>query len=274
MNIIIGNPLFGDWDEGIKKLEKNDIIINDLNDVTYLPTGNSLIIPLTFDQMKFLINNKDKITSPILCCDDYNTIELLNNKCRFVKFMLDNKLDHLIPETYMIHHNNTLYEPNKIINYPVIYKFGITQGGYGSKVFHTNQELSKRINNSKYRDFIVQKYIEHPNEFSGHMFIKDGKIEHAIYYKVTNHDKYYIQNGKMQNYTRENNFQYQFNEIFKLLNYTGIVCIDFKIINNQIKIFEINPRFGGTLIHNTNDLNEMLNKIKDYYLSISPAILV
>lgn len=38
--------------------------------------------------------------------------------------------------------------------------------------------------------------------------------------------------------------------IFKEINYTGMACVDFKIANGELKIFEINSRFGGTIVRN------------------------
>jgi predicted ATP-grasp superfamily ATP-dependent carboligase len=39
-----------------------------------------------------------------------------------------------------------------------------------------------------------------------------------------------------------------FGAIFRALKYTGFACVDFKIKDGQPKIFEINPRLGGSLV--------------------------
>ena len=37
--------------------------------------------------------------------------------------------------------------------------------------------------------------------------------------------------------------------------YTGFCCIDFKIVDDKLYIFENNCRLGGSLISNINDLS-------------------
>jgi carbamoylphosphate synthase large subunit len=43
-----------------------------------------------------------------------------------------------------------------------------------------------------------------------------------------------------------------FESIIKHLNYSGPCNIDFKLINGTPKIFEINPRLGGSLMVSEN----------------------
>jgi predicted ATP-grasp superfamily ATP-dependent carboligase len=40
-----------------------------------------------------------------------------------------------------------------------------------------------------------------------------------------------------------------FDKILLKINFRGICCIDYKIVNNKPIIFEINPRFGGSAIY-------------------------
>ena len=47
--------------------------------------------------------------------------------------------------------------------------------------------------------------------------------------------------------------QFHFCELF--------LCFDFKIVDDEVKIFEINPRLGGTLIRTHSHFVEMLNAV-------------
>jgi biotin carboxylase len=38
--------------------------------------------------------------------------------------------------------------------------------------------------------------------------------------------------------------------LFEAMKYTGPLCLNFKYTNQGPKLFEMNPRFGGTLICN------------------------
>ena len=77
----------------------------------------------------------------------------------------------------------------------------------------------------------------------------NGKIINwkTIRYK---YKKYTIKNNNFPNdYENVIDFKIQiFENIISKLNYTGGMCIDFKYndFTNNVDIFEINPRFGGS----------------------------
>lgn len=267
-NILFGTPTFPDWTTSIQKIDNayikefrckkkmhNFIIENNI----------SLIIPTTYEQMKFVINNGIDNTQ-LLCCKNYESIDILNNKCKFIKFINDNNLIDFIPKVKLIKYDDYTIE-NGNVPFPVIFKYVIACGGFGSKICYTKYELNNTLD--KKTNYIVQEYIKGQTEMSGHMFIKDGIIKHVIYYSTTHNNEHYIQHGKMSEYKRILNFDLEkekvFGDIFKLLDYTGFACIDFKIINNNVKIFEINPRLGGTLVNNEKDLREMLDIVLSCY---------
>lgn len=49
--------------------------------------------------------------------------------------------------------------------------------------------------------------------------------------------------------------------IFDNLKYSGFACIDFTIKNENIIIFEINPRPGGSLIYNKKYFDKFIDTI-------------
>jgi hypothetical protein len=53
-----------------------------------------------------------------------------------------------------------------------------------------------------------------------------------------------------------------FAEILKKLDYKGTCCFNFKIEDGAPRIFEINPRFGGSLWRN---INACLNALRDFH---------
>jgi len=274
-NLLFGTPRWDDWIPNITVLRNTERIDNvylvelkELSTVSQMVKDNkiSLIIPCTFDQMRFLSQRRDeliKITEPI-CNDNHNKIELLDDKCKFIKFMISNGMDNLIPKVYKMKSNSIDVPINEYDGSPVIYKHPITYAGGGSKICRTIEEIDAATIASSH-DYIIQQYIVGDTEYGGHMFVKDGTIRYSIYYLIKNNSKFYIQYGRMFNYTRvydfNKDYELMIEKIFKLLNFTGFVCVDFKIIDGSIKIFEINPRFGGTLLNNNADFTEMINKV-------------
>lgn len=267
-NILFGQPQFPDWLSSIQKLENVHVIeFTCKKKLTDLVKDKEicLIVPTTLKQMKFIIHNGIKIDNVfIICPDTYDVIDTLDNKCKFIKFMSENNLGHLIPNVKVMKYNKQILKNDKV-NYPVIFKYPVSCGGFGSQVCQNSYELEKVIRIGQRNDYIVQKYIQDQKEYSAHLFVQKGIIKYSIYYVMLHDQEFGIQHGKMKKYDRiifdqEDSFV----PIFKLLNYTGFACIDFKLKNNKVKIFEINPRLGGTLATNAKDFKEMLDYVINY----------
>lgn len=255
-NILIGtNTIFTSWLNSLNKIKKPNIIISDFNN---------------FDNLKKIIYDKDiKYILPI-SDKDYNLIKdnilqldkndikilypsneifnLLNNKNIFTEFMLKNFIEY-IPDIYYL--NNIKL---KDIEYPAIYKPTYSTNGLNMIIIHNQKDFSKLKNYNN-----IQKFIDNKFEYSAQMLCIDGII---INWKVIRfkYDKYHIKKKNFpNNYENIENFDIEiFKKIIKTLNYSGGICIDFKIDDsNKLYIFEINPRFGGSAF-SCNFIQELL----------------
>lgn len=247
MNILFLEPEFDDWVEVITNLK-----IPIIKDMTTIQNyDNPIVIPLKYSQVKHITS------SPNYLCPTYSTIQILNDKIKFHKFMTQNKFHHLIPITYKINKNHL-----SPIKYPCIFKLGITYGAHGSHICDNEFQLKNyELKNSHY---FVQEFILGSVEYTAHLFILNGVIKWGVCYYMGQPKKYYIQKGRMEKYKKLANFDWNlFNGIFKVLSYTGFACVDFKMVNSNIKIFEINPRLGGTIVHDPDDFPNLIEFIRN-----------
>jgi predicted ATP-grasp superfamily ATP-dependent carboligase len=305
MNILFYSPEFHDWTDCIKNIKVSNIKVyitstDNIDELLNLLKSKKIyiLIPCRFDQMRFITTNYDKIKKAvknIICPKNYDIIELLDNKIKFREFMINNKFQNLIPITYKIsnyieHKTTSIYTQNKQnsetkegpklyslrnktkvlepIVYPCIFKLAKTHSGLGSYICKNKNELLECQKIHKTDQSFVQEYIYDINqyEYAVHMFIYKGNIKWSVCYKLTHPSKLFIQRGKMDEYEKIDKFDYStFEKIFKVVNYTGFTCIDFKMIDNNIKIFEINPRLGGTLVNNLEDFNLLIKCVSDHY---------
>ena len=247
--IIFGIPDYKDWTEHFYKIQNSKIVNIKVNKNVYLDKNN-IIIPTSYSDMK----NISKCDAFVFSPSSIN-VETLNNKQLFISFIEKNNLLKYIPDVY--------FNVNKkIIDfiYPCIYKLNIVSGASNSRILLSENDL-KRIKLD--RNCIIQKYIKSNIEYSGYFIVKDGEIKFDIYYKETKNTDLFIINGKHMKYEKINMSEYNiyFNEIFKCLNYTGFACADFRLENEKLKIFEINPRFGGTLVHNQIDFQLTIDEL-------------
>ena len=255
-NVLIGKNTFAsDWKLSLNKINETNIVFCDFNNLKNLEEiilnkNISYIIPLSEIDYKLIkshikyLDDKLKILYPF-----EETFNLLDNKNMFTEFMLNNFIEY-IPEIYYL--NNIKL---KNIEYPAISKPKFSINASNMIIIYNNDEFLKLKNHNN-----IQKFIEYEYEYGAYMLCIDGVI---ITQKIIRF-KYKKNNIKTTNFPKHyENVENLNTDIFKniiiKLNYSGGLCINFKVdeLNNNIYIFEINPRFGGSAFSN-NFIYELL----------------
>lgn len=244
-NILIGkNISFNDWKISLNKINKPNIDFCDFSDFEMvkeilLSKNITYIIPLSEIDYKLiksymeLLDNKLKILYPTK-----EIFHLLNNKNLFTEFMLQ-YFPEYIPEIYYL--NNVKL---KNIQYPSISKPMYSTNGSNMIILYDDNDFIKLNNHNN-----IQKFIDYEYEYGAYMLCIDGLIvtQKIIRFK---YEKNYIKKGNFpKNYENVENLNTDiFKNIISKLNYSGGLCINFKVddLTNNIYIFEINPRFGGS----------------------------
>ena len=265
MKILFGEFFIWDWESHIRTLYgdgSHNITFKKFgrDNITDYEAEYDIIIPLISSDMH-LCNSYINDLNKVICCHNSDTINLLNNKLDFILWMIAHGFEKNIPELYLsqINEVTTIHTP-----FPPFGSFIVknTQGfgGHGSYIISSKRGL--RHSNS---NFIVQKYIDHPEEYSGHFYVKAGEIKYYVIFCANNSSKNYITHGPLQNYvdkTSEVEIE-SLREIFKELKYNGFACVDFKIKDGILYIFEINPRLGGSIVKNRKYLREIIDAAMD-----------
>jgi len=242
-NILIGTNTFAlSWLRAIKKINKKNITLVDFNSITNLKKliiskNISYILPLSDKDYKLIANIEFNSDVKILYPNN-KTHELLHNKMLFTKFMLQH-FSKYIPDVYYLNNKKL-----KDIEYPAISKPIYSKNGTNIVIIYDYDDFL-HLNNM----LIIQKFIEDEYEYGAYILCIDGII---INYKIirSKYKKYKIKKTNFpENYENVENFNINiFENIFNKLNYSGGICINFKFndFTNDLYIFEINPRFGGS----------------------------
>jgi len=274
MVIVFGQPGNADWLPAFQRVSGSEIRPITSN----LLNQDVIVIPSTYEQMIFLALHL-KANSP--CKALVNTltprnIELLDNKCEFARFIQDQHLEEYTPPLLLMKSASTLTSSNKSVatnckdkvdQFPCIFKKARSYGGIGSHICYSSREVN--VLTAKTPEYLIQEYIEGSNEYSGHFLVENGQIRWRTYYMTQRESNVaYIQKGRMIEYATAMlapRHEEILKQIFVALTYTGFCCVDFKIHQGKICIFEINPRLGGTLVHNTKDFSTACNVVKTMY---------
>lgn len=189
----------------------------------------------------------------------HEMIKIFNRKDLFAKYMIQNNFDMYIPPTYFT-------EP---INFPCIMKPTNDSGGKNTFIFKNKEEYEnstvKFTSNFIIQDYIFKKYIG-----AAHILCNHGKIMMSTIYYSELPQQYYIKKGSLTDYKTRKLSTFEigiFTRILKNVSYHGLCCIDYAFNNmdgSDLKIYEINPRLGGSLYHNTADFTMFLQCIEKY----------
>lgn len=185
---------------------------------------------------------------------DYNNIKILSNKYLFYLFIISNNLTKYIPKTWIEFSSDIIFGENLYI----LKEYNLNYGA-GSKI-------CQRIEDIDFNDKILQEYLISNYEYTSHIIFKKNKLLKIITYEYQFPKNIYIRNiytHPIHTHKIELNNEYVkvFIDILQILKYEGICNIDFKIINSCMKILEINPRMGGSLLMNEDDLSEILRNL-------------
>ena len=198
--------------------------------------------------------------------NNLDTIDMLENKSLFYKYMMRKFIDH-IPEIYYYNHDSIIYIKDSVPNEKMIFKPNTGYYGNGIKIIHDFDPNSDEMKNVS-----VSKYIDHTSHYLGHFVVKNGKILAKSYFKASN-PLNYIKKSTMSNYTIHDFIICDdsiYDKIFKDLNYSGFVHTDFIIHNNRVIIFEINPFPSTTLVKEQYYFNIFLDKILES-IDVTPS---
>jgi len=254
-----------DW----SNIYNKDELLKYLNDII-----SDVKVFTTIDALRDYLKNEGKnYKNYILPVRTRNTIELndakinnlfkietlhlkeLDNKKLFLTFVKKNNLEKYVPKYYT--------EPAKG-NELVILKphtGGNSSGIYTKKI--------NEVNKQEFEQHIVQKYIYDKKEYAGYFVSHEGKIVHSFAFERDFGNSEYI---KVQNkYIEEKIISPDSNIITKVENflkpykYTGVSCFDYKIVNGELFVFEINPRLGGSLINKIDKLSGIIRQLVNIY---------
>lgn len=198
---------------------------------------SDLVVPLTIEDARALAKSRELVKNKLLQSSSANTVEICDNKFLFNETLIEKGFGDLIPKI------------GNDLPFPFLVKKRVTLGGEDSYVVTdeaTRKKLSHVISNG---DYFCQEIVEGANECATHILFKNGKIVDSLTVEYTFYNDRPI-NGK-EGFICSNIVKCPhldaFTAILKAIDYEGLCCFDYKVVNGKPKIFEINPRFGGSL---------------------------
>lgn len=237
MKILFSNSK-KDWIPFIEKgfeLSQHEIFFAELSSSDI--KSFDLIVPLTIQDLNYLNQIPDLIANNAIPIPSIPVILLCDNKYMLNQALVIKGFSDFIPKVGVTH------------QYPYVLKKRIDEWGQNSHLIFNKQQEQLFLVNLIHPDYFVQAFIAGADEFATHILFKNKKIVHAITIKHSHEGDAYIR-GKdktISSVVFECTYLELFSSMLIAIGFEGLCCIDYKVVNNQPFILEINPRFGGSL---------------------------
>lgn len=206
-----------------------------------LPLMESNMLELHHHNIKAMMSNLDSINAFMY-------------KNLFSDYVIKYNLTDYVPITYK---SINEIPPKKLL---IIKPYNLNAG--------TGIYLKCGVDEEDFNEHVVQEYLEGNKEYCAHIVANKGKIELCITYEYEFKEFLHVKraiNSDMILYKVQLDAKYiDCLESFLLpCLYNGVCNINFKICDDVVKVFEINPRLGGSLMfpENREDLIEIIKTL-------------
>ncbi|WP_417456014.1 hypothetical protein [Kordiimonas sp.] len=246
-----------DWEPHIRaRLKKFDADFADFSD-SFLPFNDyDGVLPLTLDAAAHLRSLMQQGHQVRCLLPREETISLCNDKVAFNRFLLAGGFGAHVPDL------------GAGVCFPYVLKRPIDEWGQSTVLIQDVEDEEKYSASLKPEAHFKQAYIRGNREYACHLLVVGGRITFARTIEFGFSKDHFVFGKWAEPDTlkeiNHSHFYPLFSAILEQLGYQGFCCFDYKLdAEGQPKIFELNPRVGGSLRHFINNaLNAYLMGIK------------
>jgi carbamoylphosphate synthase large subunit len=204
------------------------------------PADYDLVIPLTISATNYLSRHYPHYNGVKFLVSESHVLANSNHKGRFAVALMKLGLS-----------DHCLNLPDGYSSYPYVLKKAVSEFGVDAYVVENAQQERELLAKVNQADYIRQRWVAGDIEYVSHLLF-DGKkalFHHSIEYQMP--QGFYIKGRPTQLQSMQpvdhERFLGLFESILAGLNFKGLCCFDYKLEKGEVKLFELNARYGGTL---------------------------
>jgi len=206
-----------------------------------------ILIPQALADIVYVQEHYPQLRRKKCFIPNIEALNLCNDKMLFNDFIIASGHGELIPTVH------------GELEFPYILKKRIDEYGSRSRIIRNAKEekiFHKFVTSD---DYFRQACVFGPDEHSSHILMVDGKIVYQRTLCFPFEDPLFVKGVGCEPVSRGHEITCDYLDLFEsILNsmdFEGICCFDYKVVDGVPKIFEINPRYGGSL---TRSLSKMM----------------
>ena len=210
---------------------------NYLKIISQLSKSVNLLIPSSEKEIVFFSKNEKKFKNKILI-NDKKIINLFSNKLKTQKFLKKNF------KNFSLNFSSQLSEIkiNKM-SLPFFLKKKSGSGNQNYRVIKNKSDL-KDLKLYKQKEWVIEEFLNKNSDEYTCAIIRIKDLKKII---IFNRKLHKLGHTMFADQFEDKAIEKELLAIADKINLNGVINIQFKIQNNQIKIFDINPRISSTV---------------------------
>ena len=196
-----------------------------------------LVIPLNMDDLRLLQSTPELTKNNLIPIPSFESTVICDDKFLFNQTLKEKGFSDYLPKT------------GENLSYPFLVKKKVSEAGWGCHFVYNSEQKEKYMDLIESEDYFCQEIIKGKNEFDSHILFKNHQILASITIKNAFEKDSYLKGRDKFIYTKIVDSPYLniFSDILDAIGFEGLCCFNYKENNGKPSIFEINPRFDGSL---------------------------
>ncbi|MDB5025180.1 MAG: hypothetical protein JWP78_2935 [Mucilaginibacter sp.] len=200
---------------------------------------NDLVIPLNITDVRELLKFPHLTKNKLIPIPGLEAVNICDDKYLFIETLINKGFKDLLPEV------------GNDLSLPFMLKKKVAAGSENCFLISSPEQKLDYMELINSQDYFCQEIIQGTTEYCTHILFKDHKIATSLTIK------YNFYGGTPISIKGKDKLCYKsicksdhldaFTAILNAIGYEGLCNFDYKIIDGKLKVFEINPRFGGSL---------------------------
>ncbi len=178
-------------------------------------------------------------------CPTGQAVDFCHDKHGFCRTLSLTRFHAMIPR---------LIDRNDSLKFPCILKKSNDEYGVNSAILHSMADVVEWMPKLETQRYFLQEYVTGNEERATHLLLRDGRIVHAYTVTYDMGDRPFVKGKWCEHLSMRGDHDEKFLDIFadilRIAGFTdGTCCFDYKVVDGIPKIFEVNPRFGWSLLY-------------------------
>lgn len=207
-----------------------------------------LFLPLIIQDIKLLADRFGRWNGRRFVVPSSDLVDLADDKQRFFDFLIRQRFSEHVPM------------PADRATYPWILKRRRDAGGEHCHIIQGPDDAEQFRPQIDSDDYLTQQYVAGSKEYTTHIYRFQNRTEFHTTVEFRMNRELYVRGRRMQPYK---NVQIDFvaskhldlfERILDRMGFEGLCCFNYKLVDGQPIIFEMNPRYGGSLAPKINEV--------------------